>query len=224
MNDNAQRIPFLSPSVAIVANGAEMKAVAETMGFCLCEQGAVYCDRAPLTWRDLSSDRVTLPPTLQIVGDLDTLEGDYPAELLTDLHEDQESNDLTKAFRWVEANVQPELIEWFCVTGKREDHTLANLALIASFGVRGKIYTQSGCFYVLPAGEWSYACVEASPISFLSFVPQVITATGLRWRVDHLLLDTLWRATLNQTAADCVNVRCEAPLLIFQPWRTPCEK
>ena len=212
-------VPFFDTAFAIVANGAPLMHPAERMAFCLCGQGAVYCDREPLTWHQVTDRPTALPETLQVVGDLDSLgDAGLPPHLVTDLHDDQETNDLTKAFRWLTAHYAPKLVEWFCVTGKREDHTLSNLALIASFGLPGRIYTHSGFFWVLPAGNWEISAGEKSPISFLSFVPQRISATGVHWPVERLLLEHLWQATLNRTDAATVLLTCEAPLLVYQPW------
>jgi thiamine pyrophosphokinase len=198
--------------LAIIANGEkplhpEVMAALRQCDACVC------CDCLPPEGA---------PPLLQVVGDMDTLCDMLPADLVTDCHEDQETNDLTKAMRWVQAHEPEAEMAFFAVTGKREDHTLANLALIAASGKSTQVFTESGRFDVLIAGETTLDAVPQTPISFLSFVPQRITARGVVWPVEQLLLESLWRATLNRTSASQVDVTCEAPLLVYRPWSASC--
>ena len=198
--------------LAIIANGEkplhpEVMAALRQCDACVC------CDCLPPEGA---------PPLLQVVGDMDTLCDMLPADLVTDCHEDQETNDLTKAMRWVQAHEPEAEMAFFAVTGKREDHTLANLALIAASGKSTQVFTESGRFDVLIAGKTTLDVLSQTPISFLSFVPQCVTARGVVWPVEQLLLESLWRATLNRTSASQVNVTCEAPLLVYRPWSASC--
>lgn len=197
-------------TIAIIANGDTPCHPQVRAALAQCD-GCVCCDRLPPEGA---------PPLLQIVGDLDSVTGDIAPNLLTDLHEDQETNDLTKAMRWANAKHPGVAIHYFAVTGKREDHTLANLALITEAGCATCIFTESGRFDLFPAGTHTLAVEEKSPISFLSFIPQTITAHGVVWPVEQLRLDSIWRATLNQTSASQVELICESPLLVYRPWRT----
>jgi thiamine pyrophosphokinase len=197
-------------TIAIIANGDTPRHPQVLAALAQCD-GCVCCDRLPPDGA---------PPLLQIVGDLDSVTGDIAPALLTDLHEDQETNDLTKAMRWVNAKHPTVAIHYFAVTGKREDHTLANLALITEAGLPTRIFTESGRFDLFPAGSHTLAVEMDEPISFLSFIPQSITARGVVWPVEQLRLTSLWRATLNKTAAPQVEVTCESPLLVYRPWRT----
>ncbi len=197
-------------TIAIIANGESLASEEERAALRACD-GCVCCDRLPPQ---------EAPQLLQIVGDMDTCPADtLPRELCTNLHEDQETNDLTKAMRWVGEHVPDATLAFFCVTGKREDHMLANLSLIAEAGRAAKIYTPSGCFTLLPAGEHRYPVECGSPVSFISFTHQYVTVRGVQWPVEHLLLDSLWRATLNRCSSDCLTLQCEAPLYLYQPWR-----
>lgn len=194
--------------LAVIANGEkpyhpEVMAALRHCDACVC------CDCLPPTGA---------PSLLQVVGDMDTLCDMLPANLVTDCHEDQDTNDLTKAMRWIEAHELEAELAFFAVTGKREDHTLANLALIAASGKRAQVFTESGRFDVLTAGETVLAVEPQMPISFLSFVPQRVTARGVVWPVESLLLESLWCATLNRTSAAQVSVACEGALLVYRPW------
>ncbi len=202
----------MSPArIALIANGTPPETPWERAALAQCD-GCVCCDRLPPKGA---------PELLQIVGDCDTLRAEVPPHLLTDLHADQETNDLTKAMRWCRAHYPEATLHYFAVTGRREDHTLANLALIAEAGERAEIATEAGHFHVLPGGSHALTVRAEAPISFLSFVPQTLSATSVVWPVERLRLDSLWRATLNRTTADTLTLTCEAPLLVYQPWSEP---
>ena len=196
-------------TIAIIANGETPRHPEVLAALAQCE-ACVCCDRLPPEGA---------PKLLQIVGDLDSLAADVPDALVTDLHEDQETNDLTKAMRWARATHPNTAIDYFAITGLREDHTLANLALVSEAGAPARIFTEAGRFDLIPAGETHLEVTPDSPISFLSFTAQRITAQGVVWPVENLLLDTLWRATLNRTQATHLTLRCEAPLFVYRPWR-----
>lgn len=194
--------------IAVIANGSAPDSPGERAALRACD-GCVCCDRLP---------PVGAPPLLQVVGDMDTPHDFVPPHLLTDCHADQETNDLTKALRWTLAHYPDAEIDYFAVTGKREDHTLANLALISEWKRAARIFTNAGRFTVLPAGEHTFAVAVGEPVSFLSFDVQHLTVRGVVWPVENLLLNSLWRATLNRTQADTLVIHCEAPLFLYQPW------
>lgn len=194
--------------IAIIANGAPPESAGERAALAACG-GCVCCDRLP---------PAGAPPLLAVVGDLDTLgAAALPPDRL--FHDpDQETNDLTKAVRWCRAHFPEARLDFFAVTGRREDHTLANLSLIAGYGRPAEVPTASGCFRLFMAGEHRVAVRPGAPVSFVSFVPQRVTARGVVWPVEDLLLDSLWRATLNRAEASTLSLRCEAPLFVYQPW------
>lgn len=199
-----------SQPIAVIANGDAPRHPMVLAALAACE-ACVCCDRLPPEGA---------PTLLQIVGDLDSFTGDVPPELLTDLHEDQETNDLTKAMRWLAIAHPKASIDYFAVTGLREDHTLANLALISEAGKPARIFTESGRFDLILAGQSRLAVEPNTPISFLSFSQQRITVKGVVWTVEDLLLSSLWRATLNRTQSSELTISCDAPLLIYRPWRS----
>jgi thiamine pyrophosphokinase len=197
-------------TLAIIANGEEPSSPHERAAIAAC-QGCICCDRLPPKGA---------PKLLQVVGDMDSLVSDLPADLVTNLREDQETNDLTKAIRWAQAHFPKAQLVFFAVTGKREDHTLANLALIYELLPQATIWTQTGQFKLLPPGTTTIDVQPDAPISFLSFRPQHLTARPVVWPVESLLLQSLWQATLNKTLASTLTLVTEAPLYVYQPGAT----
>jgi thiamine pyrophosphokinase len=180
-----------------------------------------------------------------IIGDLDSLESGLAERFRDRLVEDsdQETNDLTKAVQWSVARGAREVII-VGATGKREDHTLGNISLLADYGklVMVKMLTDTGTIFPVygdsdsegshrqkatgkrqPAtshhslGKW---IIETSPgqnISVISLDSNTrLTASGLEYPVDDLLLDSWWTATLNTaTGTRVILTFTPARLIIF---------
>lgn len=198
-------------TLAVIANGAPPESPGERAALAACT-ACVCCDRLP---------PAGAPPLLQVVGDGDSLGGAaVPAGLLT-REAEQETNDLAKALRWVRAHAPGARLAYFAVLGRRLDHALGNLAHIAAGPAPAKVYAADGVLTLLPAGRHALAARPGDALSLLSLAPQRVTARGLAWPVEDLLLDTLWRATLNRVAADWPVLVCEAPLFVYQPWSSP---
>lgn len=173
-----------------------------------------------------------------VVGDMDSLPEDVRQELADQLFPvgEQESNDLSKAFRWIcsllrigRGGTLPEFsITVFGAAGKREDHTLGNISLLADFaeylggcGVRGGLTMMTdygmfvpvldSCRMVLPEGQ---------PVSLFAFDPELrIESSGLEYPTDSVRFDMWWKATLNRVSYPVVELRMSRPakVLLYLP-------
>ncbi|HUW92250.1 MAG TPA: thiamine diphosphokinase [Bacteroidales bacterium] len=138
-----------------------------------------------------------------IVGDLDSvspaIKEKYKEVLYPD--SDQETNDLTKAVKWcLKRGIKEVTIVG--ATGLREDHTLANISLMAEYSRDLKVvmYTDTGLFESFDRT----ATLESYPrqqVSVFSITPETaITSAGLRYPLHGLKLRNWWRGTLNEAA------------------------
>lgn len=173
-----------------------------------------------------------------VVGDMDSLPENLRQELADQVFPvgEQESNDLSKAFRWIcsmlrvgKGRTLPEFsITVFGATGKREDHTLGNISLLADFaeyleqcGARGdlSLVTDYGvfapvlnsCRMTLPKGQ---------PLSIFAFDPSLrIESSGLEYSTDGVRFDMWWKATLNRVSSPEVELRFSHPakVLLYLP-------
>ena len=157
-----------------------------------------------------------------IVGDLDSLSAAARARYADRLVpvSEQETNDLTKAFRFCRARGWAELLI-VGATGLREDHTLGNLALLADFAREASVLmlTDTGWFTPLltPA---RLPAVAGQQVSFFALDARTsVSAEGLKYPVDGLRLDRWWTAALNEARSDSFAVVFEGgPLLVFQTY------
>ena len=151
-----------------------------------------------------------------VVGDLDTLEQKIQQQLKDRLeHEtEQETNDLSKAFRSALRKMSAaDTLTILGATGKREDHTLGNLSLLADFA------GQHGTF--LPVtGTAGIPCHPGQAVSFFNPTGNPVRLTGknLKYPVNDLALDRWWTATLNTATADTVELAtspADATVIVF---------
>lgn len=173
-----------------------------------------------------------------VVGDMDSLSEDLRQELADQMFPvgEQESNDLSKAFRWIcsmlgigRGSVLPEFsITVFGATGKREDHTLGNISLMADFaeylcmsGAGGTLsmVTDYGVFLPL-SGSSRIPLAKGQPFSLFAFDPDLrIESSGLEYPIDGVKFDMWWKATLNRCSSDIVELRMNRPakVLVYLP-------
>lgn len=162
-----------------------------------------------------------LEPTW-IVGDLDSLSDAYRLRYQDRLvhMEEQETNDLTKAFRFCRFRGWRDLV-FLGTTGLREDHTLGNLSLAADFSREASVMmlTDTGWFTPVP-GSSQLPSFAGEQVSVFSFDPhQVVYAEGLKYPLDGVRFTRWWQATLNEACGDSFKLVFEGePLLVFQTY------
>jgi len=157
-----------------------------------------------------------------IVGDLDSvseaLKERYKIILFHD--PDQETNDLTKAVKWCISQGIKE-IAILGATGLREDHTIANVSLLAEYSldIKALMLTDTGVFeaYNKSVTIKSY---PGQQISLFSIDPLMrITSQGLRYPLRKLSLKNWWRGTLNESSAESFKLEFEGgPLIVFREY------
>ena len=137
-----------------------------------------------------------------VVGDLDSVSRKIRIRYADRIHHEaeQETNDLTKAFRFCRANGWNELVI-LGATGKREDHTLGNLSLLADYALETpsiRLITDHGVFSVALRSA-RFPSVPGEQISLFAVDPGTrVTSRGLKYPMDRYLLRMWWQATLNE--------------------------
>ena len=140
-----------------------------------------------------------------IVGDLDslsqTLQQRYRHCLRHDT--DQEINDLTKSVKFCTERQWNE-ITILGATGKREDHSIGNISLLADYAANAKpqMITDYGVFMPLLRSE----CFESFPgqqVSIFTLTSDtVFTFHGLKYPLTGQTISSWWHGTLNEALGD----------------------
>ncbi len=140
-----------------------------------------------------------------IVGDMDSLSDALKIRFSDRIYinKDQETNDLTKAVNWCHESGFNDIIITGA-TGKREDHTIGNISLLAEYSKYLKVVmvTDTGIFRPFDK-TCKLESFKGQQISVFSIDPEtVITSTGLRYPLTRKKLRNWWEATLNEATGD----------------------
>lgn len=156
-----------------------------------------------------------------IVGDMDSLRPTHKkafAELIVS-SDDQETNDMTKAFRYAVDKVgNLASITILGATGKREDHTIGNMSLLmdyatdpAAAGIEIQMISDWSTIFPI-TDTFEFSCGRGRRISI--FTPDnslKIRSAGLQWKTDDVVFDNWWKATLNRSTEDEVKLEFSHP-------------
>jgi thiamine pyrophosphokinase len=160
---------------------------------------------------------------LAIVGDLDSLEDEIAEKYSDRLYgdRDQEKNDLTKAVSWCSGRGFNE-IAILGATGKREDHTLGNISLLAEYARQANVVMITDTGIIRPyLNSCKVPSFPGQQVSIFSIDPDTcITSSGLKYKLEGMKLHNWWRATLNEATGDSFELRFEGgPLLVYLKFR-----
>jgi len=152
-----------------------------------------------------------------IVGDMDSLSPEMKMRFSDRIFQDteQETNDLSKAVKWCHSKGYNDIII-AGATGKREDHTIGNISLLAEYAgiVNVRIATDTGIF--LPfLKSCTIKTFPGQQISIFSIDPATrITSTGLRYPLIRKNIRNWWEATLNEALEDHVTLEFDSGRVI----------
>lgn len=151
-----------------------------------------------------------------IIGDGDSLDPIYRARYAQLVHHnpDQETNDQTKAVQYLYAKGMRR-IAIVGATGKREDHTIGNIALLMEYmrmGLDVRSYTDHGMF-VPCYGTQSFPCRPGQQVSIFNFTAQGLCAQGLVYPIYDFT--TWWQGTLNSCTGSSFTIKAQGEYLVF---------
>jgi thiamine pyrophosphokinase len=157
-----------------------------------------------------------VPQAQVVIGDGDSLPEEYRRRLIQ--VDEQEDNDLTKATRYCLSQGWHH-IAYLAATGRREDHTLGNIALLMRYyrdmGVEGRMLTDDGWFS--PArGNRTFASFKGQQVSIFNFGCNSILSDGLKWA--SYAYQELWQGTLNESLAPCFTLRSDGYYMVYQTY------
>lgn len=158
-----------------------------------------------------------------IVGDGDSLPAAFKERYANLFHhvEEQDDNDLTKATRFAlsHSDTRPLHIAYLGATGKREDHMLGNISLMARYrmelGVEPIMLTNYGCFNPL----FGHCCIETfkgEQISIFNISCHRLEGKGFRW--NPYTYSMLWQGTLNEAVGTEVELNGDGAYMVYRTY------
>ncbi len=155
-----------------------------------------------------------------IVGDLDSISPEQQARFADRLHQfsEQEHNDLTKAISFCKENGHTN-ITILGATGKREDHTLGNISLLADYAdeVNVQMITDYGVMNAI-SNSTVFESYAGQQVSIFRLSEKIsITLENLKFPLHNSPLQKLWMGTLNEAlgASFAINF-FEGKIVVFR--------
>ncbi|MEN6588163.1 MAG: thiamine diphosphokinase [Proteiniphilum sp.] len=153
-----------------------------------------------------------------IVGDCDSISEEYSKRYAHILHPnpDQETNDLTKSVQFCVQNGRKEIVI-VGGTGKREDHTLGNISLLADYMETAKVMmvTNYGIFTPMQ-GSTEFTSHRGQQVSLFSIDRTAITTHNLKYPLYQKILTNWWQGTLNESLGDTFTVDSLGRVIVFR--------
>jgi len=153
-----------------------------------------------------------------IVGDCDSISEEYKSRFAHILHRDpdQETNDLTKSVRFCVSQGKKDIII-IGGTGKREDHTIGNISLLAEYVniANVRMLTNYGIFTPINSNT-TFESYKGEKLSIFSIDSKIISTKGLRFELVDRALTNWWQGTLNESLGDSFSIDTTGRLIIFQ--------
>lgn len=152
-----------------------------------------------------------------IVGDGDSLPQALKERYREIWHqvEEQADNDQTKATRFC-AGMGLRKIAYVGATGRREDHTLGNISLMAryphDYGVQPTMFTDYG-FFKPCLDSITIATSPGLQVSVFNLAATEISAKGLKW--PTFAFTEWWQGTLNEATGDTVRIESDGDVVVF---------
>ena len=151
-----------------------------------------------------------------VVGDGDSLTPTTRSLCQDILHleNEQESNDLTKAMRYLYKQGKRR-VAIVGATGKREDHTLGNISLLLEYqqmGMEAVLYTNHG-YFVACQDNSLFATSEGQQLSIFNFGATGFVAKGLKYPLYDFT--SWWQGTLNECTSSELQILATGRYLLF---------
>jgi thiamine pyrophosphokinase len=147
-----------------------------------------------------------------VIGDLDSVRPELKqrySDILIKVS-DQDTNDLTKAVNWCVKNGLKDILI-LGATGRREDHAIGNISLLADYSGRAnvKILTDYGVFIAINKSA-EFSSFPAQQISIFSLCARLeLTSDGLKYPLKKMKLTSWWMGTLNEAVSDRFSISFE---------------
>ena len=147
-----------------------------------------------------------------IIGDLDSIIPDYKKQYSKIIiHEGrQDENDLRKALFWLDQNNYKK-ITILGATGKRDDHTIANIFSILeiNLNLNIRIVTDYGIFQIIENEDEIYSFKGQQVSLFTLSSNTKITTKNLKYELNSKSFKNLYSGTLNESIENIFYIKSD---------------
>ena len=153
-----------------------------------------------------------------IVGDGDSLLPDIKERYASLVHREaeQDTNDLSKAFRFCLSQGRTN-ITIMGATGKREDHTIGNISLLADYMEKAEVRMLTDYGVFVPIREDSvFESYIGQQVSIFNMDSKALSAEGLVYPLS--VFANWWQGTLNEASAERFMIRTDGKILVFRTY------
>lgn len=152
-----------------------------------------------------------------IVGDCDSLSEENKIRFADIIHPnpDQYTNDLTKSVQFCIQQGKKNLVI-VAATGKREDHTVGNISLLAEYMVEANVrmMTDYGIFIPIDSPT-TFPSFRGQQVSFFPIDRTEVTLYGLRYPLKKTVLTNWWQGTLNESIGEAFTIETYGRTIVF---------
>lgn len=156
-----------------------------------------------------------------IVGDCDSISEKYK-EHFADIifsDSDQETNDLTKSINFCLKKGKKNIVI-IGGTGKREDHTIGNISLLADYiSVINVIMVTDWGIFTPITSTTEFKSYKEEKVSIFSIDPIKITTVNLKYPIREKVLTNWWEGTLNVSLADSFKIYTTGRTIVYQAYK-----
>lgn len=207
------KLPFINEQVetVILANGEFPKHPIPHSILTHCSY-LVCCDGA------INNLKETAKEPDAIVGDCDSLSEKNRTQYASIIHTiaEQDTNDLTKAVNFCLRQGRKKIII-LGATGKREDHTIANISLLCEYMKEADVemITDYGVFNAIDSDsifeskakqQVSIICIDRTPIS----------SHNLAYKIENKTFTNWWQASLNEAESDTFEIKTNGRTIVYR--------
>ena len=108
-------------------------------------------------------------------------------------------------------------IKIVAATGKREDHTLGNISLLLEYmkNVDVEMITDYGIFTPI-SSTTKFKSMAGQQVSIFNLDNSPITSHNLKYPLNNMILDNLWKGTLNDSLGEWFTIDTNGKTIVYR--------
>ena len=155
-----------------------------------------------------------------IVGDCDSISKENIIRFADIVYpnNDQETNDLTKSVQFcVDKGMKDIIIVGG--TGKREDHTLGNISLLAEYVHIANVVMATNWGIFTPINTTTqFKSFIGEQVSIFSIDHTKVSSQNLKYPLSNRILSNWWEGSLNESLDESFTIQTTSRIIVFQAY------